>query len=197
MGDDSFISDKVRVTGTIKWPLKKFLPAIVWMFCQLLSFLPVSTHVVLKGVKTYQVLFDTKLLVITAHREQAVFLTITRPVSCSLNVSRLVIPPARRLSDCRKWHVDSAEKGSWEERRGCCPPTSQRHAESTSRRVSGRVLFSWGGSRLRLGEQKLSCSLPGVSTLSSDWIQYGSPPSDGSILTSPLTFLLAHTMGFL
>lgn len=70
----------VRVTGTIKWPLsdvKKFLPVIVWMFWQLLSFLPVSTHAVLKGVKTYQVLFDTKLLVITAHKEQAVFLTLT------------------------------------------------------------------------------------------------------------------------
>lgn len=78
MGDDSFISDKVRVTATIKWPpsdVKKFLPAIVWMFLQLLS-LPVSTHAVLKGVNTYQVLFDTKLLAITAHKEQAVFLTL-------------------------------------------------------------------------------------------------------------------------
>lgn len=80
MGDDSFISDKVRVAGTIKWPpsgVKKFLPVIVWMFWQLLSFLPASTHAALKGVKTYQVLFDTKLLAIMAHEEPAVFLTLT------------------------------------------------------------------------------------------------------------------------
>lgn len=190
MGDDSFISDKVRVTGTIKWPpsdVKKFLPAIVWMFWQLLSFLPVSSHAVLKGVQTHRVLFDAKLLVITAHKEQAVFLTLTwllySHMSCQLlskceafsDPSCSLVVRLQKMTCwlCRKRQL---APGCREERRGCSPPTSQRFAESTSRRVSGKVLLSWGGSRPGLGEQKLSRSLPGVSTLSSDWIQYGSPP---------------------
>lgn len=154
-------------------------------YCRSCPFL--STHEVPRGVKTYQVLFDTKLLVITAHKEQAVFLTLTwllySHTSCQLlskceAFSDASCSLAVRLQKMTCWLCRKRQLAPdcREQRRGCSPPTSQGLAESTPRRVSGQVLFSWGGSRLRLGEQKLSRPLPGVSTLSSDWIQYSSPP---------------------
>lgn len=65
---------------------------------------------------------------------------------------------------CRKRQL---APGCREERRECSPPTSQRLAESTSRWVSGQVLFSWGGSRTLLFSSR---SLHAVFRLDSVWL---------------------------
>lgn len=89
---------------------------------------------------------------------------------------RLAIPPARWLSDCRKWHVDSAHRQTLQKKAACTRlPTGEEGVQPTDLAktcpVSGQVLFSWGGSRLRLGEQKLSsCSLHAEFRLDSVWL---------------------------